>query len=161
MNVQLLQEAMRYAHVKPDFVAYDLYSGAGNFALPLARSGARVTAVECDPRLVLFGRQNATRFQLQNRLQFLEESVERFLEHLPKNTHCDLIIADPPRSGLGKIIPQLNFANRFLYIACHLPSFVRDIRAVVDQGWKVEAIVPFDMFAQTSYVEILGVLTRE
>ena len=158
INMRLIARAMELAQVKPHATVLDLYSGAGNFALPFARAGARVTAVETDPRLVACGRQNAKRYGLERTLEFYQGSVERYLEDGKLKGMLDAIIADPPRSGLGKVVPHLPVAKRLLLVSCHVPSFVRDLKGLIENGWRVESIEPFDMFAQTSYVEILSVL---
>lgn len=138
----------------------DLYAGAGNFALPLARAGATVTAVEADKRLALFCRESATKNGLDRNLEVVEGSVERFLDSPAGRKKAACILADPPRSGLGQLVSALSNAERFLLVSCYLPSFVRDLRGLTAEGWRVERIQPFDMFAQTSYVEILGVMSR-
>ncbi|MCA9160880.1 MAG: class I SAM-dependent RNA methyltransferase, partial [Planctomycetales bacterium] len=159
-NLRLLNASIEQAGIAAGSTVYDLFAGAGNFALPFARSGMKVVAVECDKRLVNLGRENAKRYGLDNKLQYVDSSVERFLSRLPKTDKADLVIADPPRSGLGQMIHSMNFASRLQLISCHLPSFVRDIKGLLENGWQVERIQPFDMFPQTSHVEILGVLSR-
>lgn len=140
----------------------DLYSGAGNFSLPFALSGRTVTAVEADKRLVSFGRQNAQRYRLERTLSFVESSVERYLKEAPQAVAAaDLVVADPPRSGLGAVAGALTPCRQLALISCHLPSFVRDLRALTTAGFSPLFIQPFDMFAQTSYVEILCALRRE
>ncbi len=141
---------------------FDLYGGAGNFALPLANMGARVTAVDCDERLISFGLQSVKHYALEKNLKFVCSSTEKFLEK--PGDKPDLIVADPPRSGLGPLTGPLTWmlkAERMCLVSCHLPSFVRDLKALVSEGWVVETIQPFDMFAQTSYLEILTVLSHE
>ncbi|HQH25771.1 MAG TPA: 23S rRNA (uracil(1939)-C(5))-methyltransferase RlmD [Oligoflexia bacterium] len=159
VNLALIERVVRSAQIAYGELAYDLYAGAGNFSIPLARAGAQVTAVECDKRLVSFGRESAKRFNLDRRIEFVEKSVEKFLSS-QKHNDARIIVADPPRSGLGKLVSQLNFGRKLLFVSCHLPSFVRDVKALLEQGWEAETIEPFDMFAQTSYVETLGVLRR-
>lgn len=161
INARLVGKAVEFAGLVHQRLVMDLYAGAGNFALPFASAGARVMAVECDKRLVSFGRENASRYGLQKNLEFSELSVEKFLA-LPgmRDQRPELLIADPPRSGLGKVAHDLPKARRMLLISCHLPSFVRDLKQLSDLGWKVGSIVPFDMFAQTSYVEILAEFSR-
>ncbi len=181
INQKLVARAMELAGNVHQQRVLDLYAGAGNFALPFAKAGGRVTAVECDKRLVALGRENATQHGLQRSLEFCELSVEKYLtltsavrgkeksgkdsgvKTAPEKMNTekiDLIIADPPRSGLGTLLNSLPVADRFLLISCQLPSFVRDIRGLVENGYNVKTIVPFDMFAQTSYVEILALLER-
>ena len=161
INLGLIEHAVAAAKLKYNDKVLDLFAGAGNFSLPLARAGASVTAVEVNPRLVSFGRENAKRHNLAKKICFYEQSVEKFLAQQSKvYLEIPTILADPPRSGLGKLVHQLSFARNFLLVSCHLPSFVRDVKLLLEKGWVMESIRPFDMFAQTSYVEILGVLRK-
>lgn len=160
-NQALIEDVVKQiksSNSKP--VVEDLFAGAGNFAFPIAREGAAVTAVECDKRLVAFGKQNAERLKLSKQVTFIESSVESYLQRRPAKKEVDIIIADPPRSGLGTIAAQIAYAKRILLISCHLPSFARDVKALTEIGYNVNSIESYDMFAQTSYVEILAVLDR-
>ncbi len=161
INYQLVTKAVEISGIKIGQTVFDLYSGAGNFSLPFAQRGAKVTAVECDKRLVGLGKENLTRYNLEKNLNFIESSVEKFLVRVQKEKlSCDLIIADPPRSGLGTLANNFNFAKKLILISCHQPSFIRDAKILIEQGWKLKTIIPFDMFAQTSYVEILSFFER-
>ncbi|MBL7662414.1 23S rRNA (uracil(1939)-C(5))-methyltransferase RlmD [bacterium] len=139
----------------------DLYSGAGNFSLPLALQGHAVIAVEVEKRLVDLGIDNVIRFKLGKQLKFIQSTVEKFVKDELKFHFGATVIADPPRSGLGKVAMNMSAAGKILLISCHLPSFIRDVVFMSQHGWKVKEIIPFDMFAQTAYVEILTVLERE
>lgn len=161
INLELVQLSLGQAGNVHGKKVFDLYAGAGNFALPLARAGARVTAVECDKRLVSLGRENAARYSLEKNLSIVDSSVERFIASLDRKETADLLIADPPRSGLGPLAAKLPRAAELQLISCHMPSFVRDTKALTELGWQVRIVQPFDMFAQTSYTEILTVFTRE
>ena len=156
INQKLLQYVCTEA--KHTDTICDLYAGAGNFSIPLARLGADVVAVECEKRLAQLGKTNAKRLAVEKKLEFREQSVESFLRSKPKG--YDLIVADPPRNGLGALCSELNFAERLVLVSCSLPSFVRDLKNLVERGWQVQDIQPFDMFAQTSYLEIAAKLTR-
>ena len=160
INLKLIQAVVESANIQFGTRVYDFYAGAGNFALPLARVGAEVTAVESDTRLVSFGRENAHRNNVMRKLQYVNNSVERFLKFTGKELKTDVVVADPPRSGLGSLVREMRFSGSFLLVSCHLPSFVRDVKALIEDGWEVESIRPFDMFAQTSYVETLAVLRK-
>lgn len=160
VNWEINQKLVQFAldKIKNTSRVCDLYAGAGNFSIPMARHGAEVVAVECEKRLVQLGRTSAKRLAVEKRLQFQEQSVESFLRTKPKN--FDLILADPPRSGLGVLCNELNFADKLVLISCSLPSFVRDLKSLLEKGWSVEEIVPFDMFAQSSYLEIAAYLRK-
>ncbi|MDX1931637.1 MAG: TRAM domain-containing protein [Capsulimonadales bacterium] len=158
INEQLVERVVGLAERTGAQSACDLYAGAGNFALPLAAGGRRVTAVERVSALVTAGRAEATRRGLAERLEFVRSDVAHYLRRKPRPT--DLIVADPPRAGLGKLTGDLGFAPRMAFISCHLPSAVRDLKALEAEGWHVETVTPFDMFAQTAHVELLTVLYR-
>ncbi len=161
INIRLVAQAVEMLDVRVGVSVLDLYAGAGNFSLPIARAGGKVTAVECDSRLVALGRENVIRYGLQKNLEFVELSVEKFLDKHQKNREkADVIVADPPRSGLGPMCGSLPTAEKLMLVSCHLPSFVRDAKNLADKGWAVQRIIPFDMFSQTSYVEILSLFHR-
>jgi 23S rRNA (uracil1939-C5)-methyltransferase len=160
VNVKLIDGVLKAAAVGRDEPVYDLYAGAGNFTIPLARMGARVTAVEIDPRLVNFGRENAARYDLSAKVEYVEQSVEKFLASKKGKHEVGTLVLDPPRSGLGRLVSQCNFGTRIIMVSCHVPSFVRDLKALNEMGWACKSIVPYDMFSQTSYVEVLSVLER-
>ena len=157
INQRLIADVISAAGIVRGVRVDDLFSGAGNFSVPAARDGAKVVAVESDPRLVNLGRENSSRYGYDN-LHFVESSVEKYLAG--RKQPADVIIADPPRSGLGGLASELSYAKRLVLISCHLSSFVRDLRLLQDQGWSVDTIRPYDMFAQTSYVEVMSVYSR-
>ena len=157
INQRLIADVIEYSGIGRNVRVDDLFSGAGNFSVPAARDGAKVTAVENDPRLVNLGRENASRYSLNN-LNFVETTVEKYLAG--RKHQADVIIADPPRSGLGTMAQSLTYAKKLVLISCQLSSFVRDLRLLQDNGWIVEKIRPYDMFAQTSYVEIMSIYSR-
>ncbi len=160
VNVKLIDGVLEAAADVRGEPLYDLYAGAGNFAIPLARMGAKVTAVEIDSRLVNFGRENAARYGLGDRVNYVEMSVEKFLASKKGKHDVGTLVLDPPRSGIGRLVSQCNFGSRIIMVSCHVPSFVRDVKALVEMGWDCKKIVPYDMFSQTSYVEVLSVLER-
>jgi 23S rRNA (uracil1939-C5)-methyltransferase len=142
---------------------WDLYSGAGNFAIPLAYRGYHVSAVESCQELATACRRTAHAKNLDNLTEY-PVSVEKFLKNysqkLPKS---DIIIADPPRSGLGAVAKLLMSQNpqQLILISCFLPAAVRDLTELVATGWKIAKIIPFDMFPHTEYLELLTVLQKK
>jgi len=136
--------------------ACDLYAGSGNFTFPLAARGIATVAVESDPELVESGRLEAARRAVA--VRFHEERVEAYVRRRP--APVDFLLADPPRAGLDKAANHLGFARRLVLISCHLPSAVRDWKALRAGGWEIRSIVPFDMFPQTGHVEIATTLVR-
>ena len=70
----------------------------------------------------------------------------------------DLLIADPPRAGLknwAKLIRDMRPSNIIL-ISCYPPVFAHDVSLIIDEGYTVKSIRPFDMFPQTAHFEVVG-----
>jgi 23S rRNA (uracil1939-C5)-methyltransferase len=136
--------------------ACDLYAGSGNFTFPLAAAGSAILAVESDPELAASGRAEAARRGVP--VRFVEDRVEKYVRRSP--APVDFLLADPPRSGLDKAAANLGFAKTMVLISCHLPAAVRDLKALVADGWSVRELRPFDMFPQTGHVEVATTLVR-
>lgn len=161
INMSLIEGVTDYLRSFGSKTVIDMFSGAGNFSMSLAKDGFRVIAVESDKNLIAMGRETAKEQGLQKNLDFREMSVESFLRSVVKDFNDDVsVIADPPRSGLGKLCSELTFAKQIALISCHLPSFVRDLRSFLDLGYEVQYIELYDMFPQTSYLESVVYLTR-
>src|SRR6185295_19894298 len=78
----------------------DLYAGAGLFALPLARRGHRVTAVEENRVAVADGIASRELNRIsEDRCQFIASPVERAVR---RRTIADTVVLDPPREGCGR-----------------------------------------------------------
>ncbi len=63
-NLRLVAEVMAMASLAPGAKLLDLFCGAGNFSIPAARRGARVTGVDSDPPAVAAAASNAARMGL-------------------------------------------------------------------------------------------------
>jgi 23S rRNA (uracil1939-C5)-methyltransferase len=135
----------------------DLYAGAGNFSLPLAKAGKQVDAVEVDPALVEHGKACAHKLELESRLEFYCASCEKYLsKHKPKET----VLLDPPRSGAKYILKYFTPAKvrQIVYVSCSLPTLARDLKTLCAGGYCLEQVSVLDMFPQTHHVETISTL---
>jgi len=134
--------------------AFDLYCGVGLFALPLARHFKKVIGVEENSTAIGFGQKNAKKAGLQN-LDLLNKSVEYFLAN-NKTKQIDFCLIDPPRSGTAKsVIPRLAELRpqHISYVSCEPSILARDLRLLLDSGYKINSITAIDLFPQTHHVE--------
>ena len=131
----------------------DLYAGVGLFALPLARAGARVTAVESGSSATRDLEWNAERAGL--RVAVVKERVELFLAGL--NSAPELVIADPPRAGLGKQVTAELLRlkpRRIIVVACDPATLARDLNAL-SARYRIREMTLVDLFPQTYHMETL------
>lgn len=159
INALLIQAVADIAEDNKPPRAADLYAGAGNFAYAMAQRGIPVIAVESNPLLAGSAKAEAKRRHLNIKVH--DDTVEHYVRN--GAPHAELIVADPPRAGLDTVARKLHGhgARTLVLLSCHVPSMVRDLRALLSVGWAVQSIRPYDMFAQTAHVEVLTVLTRE
>lgn len=139
--------------------ALDLYSGLGNIALPLMKSGFAVTAVEQAPESAAAARENARGL---TGFTFIHDSSERAAAELARRGRAfDLIVLDPPRAGAPNLAPTLAALKprMIIYLACHPAVLARDLPALASLGFGLRNLVALDMFPRTSHLEALAVLT--
>ena len=142
-------------------LALELYSGAGFFTLALARAFERVVAVEGDRAAVSDLRHNLKRVGAKG-VEVRGERVERALA-MPALAALrpDAVVLDPPRAGLGAGGAEALAAlrpPRIVYLSCDPATLARDLRALTSRGYGLESARVFDLFPQTSHVEVLASL---
>lgn len=138
----------------------DLYGGVGLFTAFLRDSvgnGGQVTLVESDPVSVKDARSI---FKGDERVTVVSARVE---EALVTFDHCDRILVDPPRSGVGAkaldLLVELE-PQQILYISCDPATLARDAKRLVEQGYRLESIVAYDLFPMTEHIESVANFIR-
>jgi 23S rRNA (uracil1939-C5)-methyltransferase len=142
----------------------DLYAGARNFSLPLARSGHMVLAVEECQDAVRAGELNARKLGL-DLVKFRAHDLRKKAPwEKVKNFDPQAVIIDPPRTGspdLWKKIDYLANVEKMVWISCDVVNTCRDMKRFLNQGWQLGRIYLVDMFPQTWHMEVVFVLVRE
>lgn len=157
---QTLADLVREAvQAQPGEHALDLYSGAGLFAVGLAAGVTdlgRVDAVEASEDSVNDG---ATALADLEHVTFHHADVRRWLRE-QRGARVDIVVADPPRAGMGaEVIANIaRMRPRVLaYVSCDPATFARDARAAAEHGYHLVSIAVIDMFPMTGHAEVLGV----
>jgi tRNA/tmRNA/rRNA uracil-C5-methylase (TrmA/RlmC/RlmD family) len=138
-------------------VVADLYGGVGTIALHLAGHVAHVTCVESFAESAQLGEHNIAANGVSN-VGMINADVLAFLRDQPAG-HFDVVVADPPRTGLGpEVCRQLLRLRpeRLVYVSCNALSQIEDARAL-GAGYRLAALRGYDMFPQTPHMEALAV----
>jgi 23S rRNA (uracil1939-C5)-methyltransferase len=138
--------------------ALDLYAGVGLFTLPLARKFDQVLAVESSPHAFA-----DLRFNVPGNVACIRAASERFLAERGPKLAPDLVVVDPPRAGLGeKTAAALGrmSVSRVTYVSCDPATLARDLRLLLESGFRVEQAHLVDMFPQTFHMETVLHLVR-
>jgi 23S rRNA (uracil1939-C5)-methyltransferase len=152
LHEYVLDRAMSY---RPERVV-DAYAGSGATAIPLARSGARVVAIESD-------RDAAARCGalLPEGSRVIAGRVEdRLADALP----ADVILVNPPRTGVHENVTSALQASApapraIIYVSCDPATLARDLSRM--PRFHIASVRAFDMFPQTAHVETVCELVPE
>lgn len=132
--------------------AYDLFCGGGLFSYFLAKKGILVTGVEVVPDACRSFNEN-----LKESAKLIRIDAYR----LKKLDKADLIVADPPREGLGKELIKVicdSGTEKVIYISCEPSKFARDLRKFNESGYNLSKIKLIDLFPGTPHFEVFAVL---
>jgi 23S rRNA (uracil1939-C5)-methyltransferase len=136
--------------------ALDLYGGVGLFTLPLARRFRRVVAVEGNPAAAVYARRNLSDASLTNARVETSAVGDWLARHAEDLGGADFILLDPPRAGAEpeavRGIISLKPAH-VSYVSCDPATLARDLRRLLDAGYRLHSLRAFDMFPQTHHVE--------
>jgi len=145
-----------------DETVLDAYCGIGSIGLYLAGKARAVHGVEEVSEAVADAEYNCSLNQIKN-AKFHCGRVEDLLPSLVRQHSFSTIVLDPPRKGVDsaslQVIAEQNIP-RILYVSCSPMTLERDVKYLVQQGYKVQSITPFDMFPQTWHIETVVQLKR-
>jgi 23S rRNA (uracil1939-C5)-methyltransferase len=145
-------------------LALDLYAGAGLFSTALACDFHHVVSVETSQTSSADLSYNqspngeavqATAEQYLARAE-ITERVGKGAVRSQISNQPDLVVVDPPRSGLGEGVARLLAtlgAPRVMYVSCDPATLARDLVTLLAAGYRVEQVHLVDLFPQTYHLE--------
>jgi len=163
---KLYQTALDFAELKGNEIVYDLYSGAGTITIFISDKAKKVYAFEAVESAIADAKVNADLNNILNVKFFAADLYKSFLPIVDKYNipKPDVMIIDPPRSGMHpttvddviKLSP-----NKIVYVSCNPATQVRDIKLMVEAGYKLIKIRPVDMFPHTFHIENVALLLKD
>jgi 23S rRNA (uracil1939-C5)-methyltransferase len=140
-------------------LAWDLFAGVGLFARQLTARFSRIVAVESAPAST-----QALTANLKGTGGIpVRATTLDFLRRSHKDGRPDLIVVDPPRTGLGAETTNLLAeiaAPALAYVSCDPATLARDLRALIASGYSIQSITLADLFPQTFHLETVVQLRR-
>lgn len=137
----------------------DAYCGVGMFSAFLAPKVSRLISIESSPTACEDFAANLDEF---DNVELYEAPVEDVL--LGLDVQPDVIVVDPPRSGLARqaLDGILSLAPPTLaYISCDPATLARDGKRLINGGYQLEEITPFDLFPQTFHIESISIWKKD
>ena len=165
----------------------DAYCGAGLLTALMAKHSKKVIGVEIVSEAIdcanLLAQENGI-----NNVEFICAPCENVLPDIIKQNKDAVIVLDPPRKGLDKSVALAvrdSRPKKIVYVSCSPQTLARDIGIIggtltyednnlrkvnldgelkenyLPNGYKIEYLCGYDMFAQCKGVETLCVLTLQ
>lgn len=149
------------AHLGKAKRVIDLFAGSGTFSLRIARK-AKVHAVEGEDKAL-----KALDLAARNTQGLKPVTVEkRDLFRRPMMTSelkaYDAIVFDPPRAGAEAQTKEMarSGVKKIVAVSCNPVTLVRDLRILVDAGYRITSVTPIDQFLWSSHVEVVATLEK-
>ena len=153
----LYDKVLEYAELTGNENILDLYCGTGTIGIYLSKYAKSVIGIEVNEQAIFDANVNKNKNNIEN-ISFICDTTSNINNIV--NNDFDVIIVDPPRSGLDK--NTINFlinskAKRIVYVSCDIMTLVRDLN-ILKQDYDIREITPVDMFPNTYHVECVCVL---
>lgn len=137
----------------------DLYSGSGNFLIPIYQNikAKDWFGIEMNPVLIARAKQK------KPNINWLQGDVALKLKEL-SSIKATLMIVDPPRDGMsGTAVKELIRVNpdSIIYVSCNPMTFARDAQKILDsKDYKLEWLQGVDLFPQTEHIELVAIFKK-
>jgi 23S rRNA (uracil1939-C5)-methyltransferase len=140
-------------------VILDVYCGVGLFSAFLAPKCKQLIGVESSLSACEDFAANLDEF---DNVELYEDTAENVLPAL--NIKPDIVLIDPPRAGVEKealdAILKMN-PKMIVYVSCDPSTLGRDAARLINGGWKLVEVTPFDLFPQTYHIESISVFEKK
>lgn len=163
-----------------DLTVIDAYSGAGLMTAILSKGVKKAIGIEIVPEAVEIAnelsKENGVADKVRNYLGKCEEIMPDIIK---KEEGKIAVVLDPPRKGCDiKVIEAVKNSGtgKIVYVSCMPSTLARDVGLITGSlvydgknivfgegngNYKIDKIVPFDMFPNTKHIETMVVLSKK
>jgi 23S rRNA (uracil1939-C5)-methyltransferase len=163
MNLSQAEALYRMAvsKIDPCGVLAEAYCGVGVMSLMAHEKAEKIYGFESIPEAIENAKYNASANGIDN-ITFLAKDAAEGLKELSLNKPVDILLADPPRSGMDDAMIDVilhSSIKKIVYVSCSPATLGKNIGALKKE-YTLQTIIPYDMFPGTPHVESIAVLTR-
>ncbi len=149
---ELYEKVKQYAGLTGRENVLDLYCGTGSIAIFLADKAKKITGLELVEGAVSDAEKNCLKNSVSN-CRFISGDIRYSLAQITDRP--DVMIIDPPRSGMHKdVVKQIIAAapEKIVYVSCNPATMARDLNLIRDY-YKIVEVQPVDLFPHTYHIE--------
>jgi 23S rRNA (uracil1939-C5)-methyltransferase len=163
MAERLYAVAAEFAGLSGKERVFDLYCGIGTIGLTMAKQAGEVWGLEIVAEAIADAERNAEQNKIEN-AHFMAGSARTGVRPLiEKAGKPDVVVIDPPRSGLSQKIVRRVLeceAKKIVYVSCNPTTLAPNAAQMVEAGYKLRRVKPVDMFPQTPHIECVALLEK-
>tara|TARA_Y200000002_G_scaffold91268_2_gene73507 strand:+ start:1248 stop:2660 length:1413 start_codon:yes stop_codon:yes gene_type:complete len=152
----------RFANLSGSEIVYDLYCGTGSISIYLSSYAKKIIGIEVIVDAVVAAKENAKANNINN-TTFLQGDVKEILKKRRLlSQKPDVIIVDPPRNGLDKLVVESiikSNVTKIIYVSCNSATQARDLN-ILSEYYNLTKSQAIDMFPQTYHVENVVLLEK-
>ncbi len=157
---RLYERAIELAEIGKEDTVFDMYCGTGTISILAAGKAKKVIGVEINKDAVRDAKENANLNNCGN-AEFICTDVKEFLKDSKEK--ADVLIMDPTRNGADEEFLAAVVANspkRIVYVSCEPVTQARDVKFLMNEGYKLLKVQGVDMFSHTPNTECICLLAR-
>jgi len=158
MAGRMVEHLLTHLPLGPSTTLLDVYCGVGLFSAFLAPHLRRLIAIEASPSACADFGINLDEFE---NVELYEAKAEDVLPTL--SVRPDVVVVDPPRSGMNRQALQAILAlapAHLAYVSCDPSTLGRDAARLLEGGYVLTRVTPFDLFPQTASIESISFFDR-
>lgn len=152
------------ANVNKNDIVWDLYCGTGTISLPISKHCKEVYGIELVESAINDAKKNSQLNNLNNTFFYTADLHNKQIpELLNKLKKPDVIILDPPRSGIHpRLLEHLLeiSSKRIIYVSCNPTTQARDL-TILKEKYNILEVSPVDMFPHTYHIETITKLEKK
>jgi len=159
----LIETVRTFAALSGKESVLELHCGIGTFGIFLAREAAGLLGFDENEIAVQDANYNARQQGLTN-CSFTARPVEHAVSELgDEKKTFDCVVLDPPREGVDRRTMESLIRldpSRIVYVSCNPATLARDLKILIDGGFRPGRIQPIDLFPQTYHLETVAEMIK-
>lgn len=158
-TIKMYETIKVIANIKKSDKIIDLYCGTGSIGLFLNNECRNILGIEINEVAIKDANTNMVLNNIKN-ARFIAGDAKKVIKKISFSP--DILIVDPPRSGLfkGMINDIYKFnPSKIIYVSCNPLTLARDLN-ILKEKYYINMIQPIDLFPNTHHVEAICVLER-
>jgi len=158
MAEKMVEHLLAQLPISQSSTLLDVYCGVGLFSAFFASKCKAVIGIESSESSCEDFAVNLDEF---DNVELYEGEAEDAIQHLEAKP--DIVLVDPPRAGLDKAVVDgiLNLNPSLIaYVSCDPSTLARDAARLINGGYTLKQVTPFDLFPQIYHIESISIFER-